>query len=85
MAASRLAVAITFDEVLASMAGPWPEATTGTEVMVERMAIAAVQVLNPKDFLASEQLVRKVLEVALALEAAVVGKAAELPESCSLQ
>ena len=59
--------------------------TASTEVMVERMVIAAIQVLIPKDFLMLEQLVQKVLEVVLAFEAAVVGKAVELPEPCSLR
>ena len=85
VASSRLAEAATFDGVLTSMAGPWAVATADTEAMVERMAIAVEQVVDPKDFLMLEQPGQKVLEVVLALEAAVVGKAAELPESCSLQ
>ena len=85
VATSRLAMVIMFNGVLASMAGPWAVATADTEVMVIRMAITVAQVLNPKDFLMSEQPVQKVLEVVQAFEAAVAGRAAELPESCSLQ
>ena len=51
VATSILAMVIAFDRVLASMARALAVATTDTEVMVERMAIAVAQVLIPTDFL----------------------------------